>query len=362
MEGAMRQVSVIGNWFHQQSIRALATGLLMVLCCAAQAQPSGPPTTLVVGTFGGELGASLKEVYKPFETQYNVTIRWIPGESSAENVARVAATKAKPEFDLVFGDGMSFYVGVAQGLWADIDESIVTRYKDLAPQAKIPSHDVINYGFWLTGFFYQDKEFAKRGWKPPTKWDDLFRPEFCGRIGILNPNVSYGLHAVLMLGGGDPARAGEAIAKIAANKNCIPVLEPTTAQLDQKIQLGDYLIGATGNIRVLPQIKKGAQVKFLIPDEGSLIGTSTLSAVKNSAHPQLDQEFLNWILRPDVQVKLMEKAFYGPTNMTVAVPADMAELGVPNMEVINRSKAIPDKIVYDNRRAWIREIERATEH
>src|ERR1035437_4309582 len=144
----MRQLSVSGKWFRRQSIGGLATGLLMTLGCAVQAQTSGPPTTLVVGTFGGELGASLKDVYKPFESQYNVTIRWIPGESSAENVARVAATRAKPEFDLVFGDGMSFYVGVAQGLWADIDEQIVTRYKDLAPQAKIPSHDVINYGFW----------------------------------------------------------------------------------------------------------------------------------------------------------------------------------------------------------------------
>jgi putative spermidine/putrescine transport system substrate-binding protein len=357
----MRQASAIGKWFWRHSIRAVATASLAAFGCAAHAQSSGPPTTLIVATFGGELGASLKEVYQPFEKQYNVTIRWVPGGSSAENVARVAATKEKPEFDLVFGDNMTHYTGSAQGLWAVIDESIVTNYKDQSPKAKVPTNDVINFGFWLAGLFYQDKEFEKRGWKPPTRWDDMFRPEFCGRVGILNPNVSYGLHAVIMLGGGDPAKIGDGIAKLAAHKNCIPVLEPTTAQLDQKIQLGEYLIGAHGNIRVLPLMQKGAQVKFLIPDEGSLIDGSTVSAVKNAANPRLDQEFLNWILRPDVQVKLMQKAFYGPTNMTVPVPPEMAELGVPNAEVLQRMLSVPSKIIYEGRRAWIREIERAME-
>jgi hypothetical protein len=48
--------------------------------------------------------------------------------------------------------------------------------------------------------------------------------------------------------------------------------------------------------------------------------------------------------------------------MTVAVPPEMAEFGVPNAEAVNRSRVVPDKIVYENRRAWIREVDRAMEH
>jgi putative spermidine/putrescine transport system substrate-binding protein len=317
---------------------------------------------MVVETFGGELGATIKAVYVPFEKKFNVSIRWVPGSSSAENVARIAATKDKPEIDLAFGDSMSFYVGSAQGLWAKIDPSIVTLYKNQAPKALVPTDDVMNIGFWLTGFFYQYKEFAKQGWKPPTSWDDMFRPEFCGRVGLLDPNVSYGLHAVLMLGGGDPANIKDAIAKLAAHKKCITVLEPTTAQLDQKAESGDDLIGATGNIRALPVMKKGAPIRFVIPEPGSLVGTTTVAAVKNGPHPKLAQEFLNWALLPESQVLLMNRAFYGPTNMTVAVPPELAEMGVPDAKALERAKPISDKIVYDNRRAWIREIQRATEH
>ncbi len=357
----MKQASGIAQRFCRHSIGVLGATALAFFAGVAHAQSTGTPTTLVVATFGGALGATLKEVYEPFEKQYNVTIRWVAGVTSTENVARVAATKAKPEFDLVFGDNMSHYTGSAQGLWAKIDESIVTRYKDQSPKAKVPTNDVITFGFYLPGLFYQDKEFEKRGWKPPTRWSDLFRPEFCGKVAILHPNVSYGLHTVLMLGGGDPAKIADGIAKLAANKNCVPVLEPTTGGLDAKVQLGDYLIGGHGNIRVIPLIQKGTQVKFRIPDEGTLIAASTVAPVKNSAHPRLIQEFSNWILRPDVQVKLMEKAFYGPTNMTVPVPREMAELGVPNADALNRAIYIPEKIIYENRRAWARQIERAME-
>lgn len=357
----MKQASGIAKRLCRHSFGVVATAALAVFACVADAQTSGTPTTLVVATYGGSLGASLKEVFEPFEKQYNVTIRWVAGGSSAESVARVSATKEKPEFDLVFGDTMTHYTGSAQGLWATIDESIVTRYKDQTPKAKVPTNDVITFGFFLAGLFYQDKEFAKRGWKPPTRWADLFRPELCGRVGIAHPNVTYGLHAVLMLGGGDPAKIGDGIAKIAANKNCIPVLEPSAPKLEEKVQLGDYLIGAHGNIRIIPLMQKGAQVKFLIPDEGALIAASTVSSVKNSAHPRLGQEFCNWILRPDVQIKLMEKAFYGPSNMTVPVPRKMAELGVLNADALKRAIYIPEKIIYENRRAWIRAIERAME-
>ena len=57
----------------------------------------------------------------------------------------------------------------------------------------------------------------------------------------------------------------------------------------------------------------------------------------------------------------MEKAFYGPTNMTVPVPREMVELGVPNAEVLKRAIYIPEKFIFENRRAWIRAIERAME-
>jgi len=206
----------------------------------------------------------------------------------------------------------------------------------------------------------QRQEFAKRGWAPPTKWNDLFRPELCGRVGISHPNVSYGLFTLIMLGGGDPAKVGDGIAKMAANKKCFPVLEPSAAKLDEKIQLGEYLMGVHGSVRVISLMQKGAPIKFVVPEEGTIAAATALSPVKNSAHPKLVQEFCNWILRPESQLLLMQKAFYSPTNTTVTIPRERHEMGVPSAAtVVNRSIFVSDKTIYDNRRAWIRELERA---
>jgi putative spermidine/putrescine transport system substrate-binding protein len=334
---------------------------LFGISASALAQGTAAPAELSVANLGGAIGQSIREVYEPFEKQYNVKIRWATPGSSVENVARVAATRDKPEFDVVFGDTTSHDTGSAQGLWAPIDEKIVTNYKDQLKQARSPRNDVIAYGFNATGLFYANKEFEKRGWKPPTHWSDLLKKEYCGRVGINHPNVSYGVFTLVMLGGGDPAKVPEGIAKLAAVKDCIPVLEPTAAKLEEKVQLGDYIIGVHGSVRIVPLTQKGIPVKFVVPEEGVVVYASVVAIARNSQRQKLAQEFANWILRPDVQVKMMEKAFYGPANSTVKVPKEYADLGVPTREVIEKSVIVPDAVVTENRRNWIRLLDRAME-
>src|SRR5208337_1711305 len=166
-----------------------------------------------------------------------------------------------PEYDVAISENLSMAIGSEQHLWAPVDETIVTNYKDLMPQARPKTNDSVGVGIYFAGFFYNPQEFEKRGWPPPKSWNDLFRPEFCGHIGIMHPNVSYTLHTVLMLAGGDPARFNEGIAKLAKLKDCIPVLEPSAPKLEEKVQLGEYLVGIHGNIRVGYLMKRGYPVK-----------------------------------------------------------------------------------------------------
>jgi len=352
--------STHGHWRRPFAVLAI-TAVVLALAGAASGQPAAPSTELVVAALGGALGQSIREVFEPFEKQYNVKIRWDTVGSSVENVARAVATKDHPVFDLVFGDMTNLPVGADQGVWAQIDEKIVTNYKDQLPQAKMASHDTVYYGFVATALFYNTQEFEKRGWKAPTHWSDLLKKEYCGRVGLNHPNVSYGVHTLIMLGGGDPAKASDGIARLAAYKDCIPVLEPTAAKLEEKIELGEYWIGVEGSVRIIPLSKKGVPIRFVIPDEGPVMYASGVAPVKNAPHARMAQEFLNWILRPDVQVQLMEKAFYGPTNSAVKVPKEDAQLGVPDAEVVKRSVFIPAKTITENRRAWTRELDRAME-
>lgn len=332
----------------------------MLLCASgAWAQGSNERSTVLnVASLGGQLDEVFKAAFQPFEAEKKITIRWVPGVSS-ENLAKVAASKNNPEFDVALVENLSHSIGSLQQLWAPVDMSVVTNYKDLLPAAQPKNTDGVGIGFFLAGFFYATEEFQKRGWAPPKSWNDLFRPEFCGHIGIQHPNVSYTIHTILMLGGGDPARANEGIARLAKLKDCIGVLEPSAPKLEEKIQMGEYFVGIHGNIRTIYLIKRGLPIKFVYPEEGSVIGITVAAPVRNAKNAALAQEFLNWFIRPDVQQQIMNGLYYGPTNSKVEVPADLQELGVPDAELMKRMVLIDDGVIVNLRRDWVRQTERA---
>ena len=320
--------------------------------------PAAPPSELVVGSIGGFLDETLKRVSVPFERKHNVKIRWVPG-ISAEKLAKVEASKANPEFDVVMIDDPFQILGSTRGLWEKIDRSVVTHYNDLYPQAKARNDDGVGIGFFFAGIFYRTDEFEKHHWAPPQSWNDLFRPEFCGKLGIPHPHFAYGIQLLLMLAGGNPDRIDEGIAKLATLKNCIAVLEPSAPKLEEKIQLGEYVIGVHGNIRVIPLTKKGIPVRFVFPREGSINAVTMLAPVKNARNGRMAQELANWLIAPEIQKELVEALYYGPANSKLRVTKEMRDLGVPDAEMMSRLHNVTASGDMENRRSWVRKTERA---
>lgn len=343
---------------------SIYSGLAGVLACfgvallPAPSHAQGQPSELVVGSIGGFLDETLKRVSAPFEQKHNVRIRWVPG-ISAEKVAKVEASKANPEYDVVIIDDPFQILGSKRGLWEKIDPVIVTNYKDLYAQAKARNDDAVGIGFFYAGLFYRADEFEKRGWAPPQSWNDLFRPEFCNKLGIPHPNFAYGIQLLLMLAGGDPNKIDDGIAKLATLKNCIAVLEPSAPKLEEKIQLGEYLVGVHGNIRVIPLAKRGHPVRYVFPKEGSINSVTMLAPVKNARNGKMAQELMNWLTMPAIQKELVEALYYGPANAKLVVTKEMRDLGVPDAEMIARLKVVTDSGDMENRRSWVRKTERA---
>lgn len=331
------------------AVAALALGALVQ---SASAQES----RLTVASFGGPLGTAIKDLFKPFEQAKNVTIRWVPG-SGAENVAKAAVNKDTSEFDVIMADELSYDLGAKQGLFLSIDPAIVTHYADIVPEARL-GHGAL-FGFYFTGIFYRTDEFAKNNWAAPSSWRDFYRREFCGRIGVAHPNNTMGLGMVAMLAKGDLGKINEGIAEFAKLKDCIPVLEPTPSKLEEKITLGEYVIGAHGQHRMLPLIQKGLPIKFVSPKEGAMLSGGVAAVAKGSANPKLAQEFVNWFVSPQAQKVLMETALYVPSNKTVDVPANLIALGLPDREGVKRLIFPNPGVVNQGRREWIRSIERA---
>jgi len=341
---------------------ALATATMLLLGASvtqgAAAQSGDRESSLVIASLGGTLDAAFKKAFKPFEEAKKITIRWVPGVP-AETIAKVAATRDAPDFDVVISDFVAQQAGSNMGLFAPIDPAIVTNYKDIPPSLRLVGNNGVGFGTYYTGIFYRHEEFKKRGWAPPTSWEDLLRPEFCNQVGLLHPNVLFGVHTVMMLSGADLKNVSKGIERLATIKNCVTVLEPSAPKLEEKVQLGEYLIGVHGSIRAISLIQRGVPISFILPREGSMLTITAASPVKNSRNPKLAQEFLNWFIAPESQKIIMQDASFGPTNKTVSVPPELLALGVPDYKALSRLHPTDVEALARGRRDLIRQVERA---
>ena len=316
--------------------------------------------------FAGTLGASIKGVAAEFEKQYNVEINWGEG-TGAVNTATVAGSVSNQIYDAAFVDIQSQYLGSEKGLWEKLNPDIV-KTDDVYPGITAINDDAVPIGMIVTSLYYNTDVFTSEGWEPPHSFSDLLDPKYCGKVGILDINASYGLNVVLGLGGltAADAKSGNldeawetGLKRLQDAKSCFPSIEASAAGLEQKMQTGQYVIGSTGGVRILPLIKAGVPLKAVVPDEGAFLTTSFVAPVKLAPNAKLAQELVAWFLRPDSQKTLMESALYGPTVKTVQVPADLVEDGVPNSETVVKFVISDPGTTTTNRSTWTDQYQRA---
>ena len=345
------------NKKHGSSIRlGLIAGCLGVALLATP--QAAQAKDLTIASFGGQLDEAFKKALQPYLEKNKINIRWVPG-TATENAAKVVATKDNPEYDLVLLENITYDTVSRQNLLAKFDPKNMMNYADLAPTAKLARQDGMPVGFYYTGIFYNPGEFTKRGWAVPTSWNDLFRPEFCKHIGVLHPNISYGLHTLMMIGGGNIEGMEKGIARFGELKNCIATMEPSASKLEEKIQLGEYLIGAHGTIRVAPLMDMNYPIRFTIPKEGAILAFSVVTVPKNSPNLKLSQDIANWLVGPEAQKVFMEMAFYAPVNSKVEQSARLREFGVPTGDQADKIIKVDEEVVVKKRRDWVRQVERA---
>lgn len=336
--------------------------LPVALSLAALVAAAGPALAqdvpeLKLLSFGGRLDTTFQNALAEFEAMRKVKVRFIPGQP-LENSAKVVATMGKPEYDLSLFDNLYFNLASSKGALAKIDETTATNLKDVDPRAIPVSRDGYTIGYYFTGLMYNPGELAKRGWPAPVSWEDIFRPQYCNYLGMGSAQSSFGLNTLVMLAGGQIDKVPQAIDRVGALKNCVSTLETASAKLEEKTQLGEYLVSVAVSTRVPTLVKQGYPIKFIIPTEGTVLGNGTVGVVKGAPNERLAHEAANWLMGEKAQKILMDEAFYMPINTKVRVTDELLGYGFPSAAVVAKAVMIPGEIVIEERRKWQRQQER----
>ena len=215
-------------------------------------------------------------------------------KNSGQTLSQLIAEKANPVADVA-------YYGVSFGIAAK-KEGVVVPYKpanwdDIPEGLKDPD------GYWFTihsgtlGLFVNVD--ALDGAPVPRSWADLFKPEYKGMVGYLDPSSAFvgyaGAVAVNRAMGGSLDNFDPGIdffKKLAKNDPIVPKQTSYARVLSGEIPiLFDYDFNA-----YRAKYKDKANVEFVIPAEGTVVVPYVMSLVKDSPKPELGKKILDFIM------------------------------------------------------------------
>lgn len=295
---------------------AVALGGLLAACGKDNA--SGESGTLRINSFGGSFEAAIREhAVAPFEKANSGTKVAITTSLGAATATQLkAAPDGSSPYDLVYMDPVPVAQCAAAGKLQKLDTSKITPFADLIPLAVSPAGYSIAHLIGVTGISYNTDKVKT----PPTSWQDLWKPEYAGKVVISDVSGTAGYQFLLeaaKLNGGSEAN-------IDPGFNAIKKLKPNLASIystpDQAIQLlssGEAWIGVAYGDRTASAKAQGAPISFAFPDEGALAILSSIAIPAASGNLDLAYKWMSFVLSPDVMKPFLTATPEGPVNKKV---------------------------------------------
>jgi len=232
-------------------------------------------------------------------------------KNSGQTLSQLLAEKESPVADVA-------YYGVSFGIQAG-EKGVVEPYKP-AHFDEIPEGLKDPAGKWFTihsgtlGFFVNVD--ALEGKPVPTSWKDLLKEDYSGMVGYLDPSSAFvgyaGAVAVNRAMGGslDDFTPGiKYFQDLAKNDPIVPKQTSYARVLSGEIPiLLDYDFNA-----YRAMYKDDANVKFVIPSEGTVVVPYVMSLVKNGPNPEKGKKILDFIMSDEGQ-KVWANAYLRPVR------------------------------------------------
>lgn len=288
---------------------------------SAGSSSSGSPTkTLVVTVYGGDTEKFVREQVVPeFEKETGAHIELAVGQSKDWVTKMRVAGKDTPPYDVVIANKIQIAGLKDAGFFQKLPTNKVPNLADVPAEL----HDASDVGvqglIQPLGLAYRT-DLVKN---PPKTWDDLWRPEYKGKLALYTPNNSAGIMFTMLLGnlyGSGSMDINTAFAKIKS-------LEPfKQSDFDMQTPLtrGEAEIVIVDSPAAMALKSKGAPVDFVVPKQGTFMFEQDINVASGTKVPDLALRYVNYMLSPGVQEKWANKFYVSPANRTAKIGKDAA--------------------------------------
>ena len=331
---------------------------LLAACAAtAFAGRARAAETLVAATFGGTWGEVQKQVLVPYFAKRTGATASLAVMLATEQIAKLTAAKGgRPPFDVAILDEGPALEAIDAGLIAKYDATKSPAFAELLPQFQGAYGPAVT--MQAIGIAYNPKTVKT----PPTSWEDLWKPEYKGRVGITSLASTLGLAFLLdinRLAGGNESDMTPGFRKL---HSLLPNLAAVSANFGAHgalFQQGEIDIGVQ-NFNFAEELRaKGVPIEFVRVSTGTPAWKTSMHVVQGALQPDLAYLYIDSQITSIVQAA-MEKSPWNVIPTNSQVPFD----GLVASVIAKDPAALKDMVFFDwaavnkNRAAWTQQFNR----
>jgi putative spermidine/putrescine transport system substrate-binding protein len=324
--------------------------LVLAACLFGSASIPASAQEVVIAIFGGSFLDNARICHAaPFEKATGAKINYVLG-SSVQNVAKLRATKGRPDIDLAYMDLQIVKQAQAEGLLDEIDTTKLKNFGDLYPSAYDKDKRWIGFMYSGTAIAYNPQVVRT----PPTSWQDIWDPQYKGKLALGDISGTSGQHfliAAARLNGGSLENMDPGFESIKKLKGNVVTYYSQADQIVSLIERGDIVIAPWYIDRVGAAAAKGIPVALSFPKEGAIGILPTVSIPQGAKNKALAERYIDVLLSPEGQKCYAEKQFAGPTNSKVELPPELAKL-VPYRDAVEKMYFPDTEIVAKSLPGW----------
>lgn len=299
--------------------KTILTSLLLLAlaaaCAGAEQSPPAPAAAepLVVFSWAGYMPQSILDA---FTREYNIPVQFVDYADQDEALERM---RAGERFDVVVLGDTYIPNAVDEGLLAELNFENIPNFRNLGPNFRDLAYDPDNrYSIMIqwgtTGLVVR----TDRTTQPVTAWADLWDPAYAGKIGVWPYKEELIGIALKSLGyplnSEDPAElraAGEKLIRLRKNVYLLDPIQPTgVPQLldDRTVMIYGWSYDAVEARKQIPASE------YVLPQEGTMIWTDSLTIPADSGRKQDAERFINFLLRPKISAELVNTLWIPSPN------------------------------------------------
>ena len=284
-------------------------------------------------------------VVEQFQKETGIKVFLSDYENNETLFAKLILSK-KANYDVVFPSSYFVQKMKKAKLLQQIDKNQLHNFKHL-------DHKFLNKNFdpgnkysipylWSTVGILVNKRYHD-----PNKikaWKDLWSPKFKNQILLLNEPRDVFTIAMLVLQHSvntqEPTHIQEAYEKLLKLLPNVRIFN--TATIPNVYIDEDITIGMSYSGEAYHGMQENGDLVYIYPEEGFPLALDCMSIPTSAKHPSNAHRFINFLLRPDISVKLTSHTGVGTPNKTASqqLPEKIRNNPVinPSQEILKRGK------------------------